>query len=40
MTVYTAAQLKALLKQAGFGEVQIHSNKMGWLCVTGQKREE
>ena len=40
MTAYTAAQLKALLKQAGFGEVQIHSNKMGWLCVTGQKREE
>lgn len=40
MTVYTAAQLKALLKQAGFGEVQIHSNRMGWLCVTGQKREE
>ena len=40
MTVYTAAQLKALLKQAGFGEVQIHSNRMGWLCVTGRKKEE
>ena len=40
MTVYTAAQLKALLKQAGFGEVRIHSNRMGWLCVTGRKKEE
>ena len=40
MTVYTATQLKALLKQAGFGEVQIHSNRMGWLCVTGRKKEE
>ena len=40
ITVYTAAQLKALLKQAGFGEVQIHSNRMGWLCVTGRKKEE
>lgn len=40
MTVYTAAQLKALLKQAGFGDVQIHTNRMGWLCVTGRKKEE
>ena len=40
MTVCTAAQLKVLLKQAGFGDVQIHTNRMGWLCVTGQKREE
>ena len=40
MTVYTAAQLKVLLKQAGFGDVQIHTNRMGWLCVTGRKKEE
>ena len=40
MTVYTDAQLKALMKQVGFCDVQVHTNKMGWLCVTGQKREE
>ena len=27
-------------KPTGFGGKVIHKNKMGWLCVTGQKREE
>ena len=25
------------LEQAGFGRVQSHKNKKGWLCVTAQK---
>jgi len=37
MTVYTGTQLKAFLEQAGFRHVQTHTNRMGWLCVTGQK---
>ena len=40
MTVYTAEQLIDYLKQAGFCEIERHSNKKGWLCVTGQKQEE
>ena len=39
MTVYTDAQLKAFLEQAGFCGIEIHKNKKGWLCVTGRKRE-
>ena len=39
MTVYTDTQLKDIMMQTGFCGVQIHTNKMGWLCVTGQKRE-
>ena len=37
MTIYTDAALKAHLEQAGFGRVQRHKNKKGWLCVTAQK---
>ena len=37
MTVYTGAQLRGALEQAGFHDVQIHQNKMGWLCVTARK---
>ena len=40
MTVYADTQLKALLEQVGFCKVEIHKNKIGWLCVTGQKKEE
>lgn len=39
MTVYTDAQLHALLEQSGFCHIEIHKNQKGWLCVTGQKRE-
>ena len=38
MTVYDGAELKAFLEKVGFCNVQIHTNKMGWLCVTGQKK--
>ena len=37
MTIYTDADLKMYLEQAGFGRVQSHKNKKGWLCVTAQK---
>ena len=37
MTIYTAAQLKALLTQAGFREVQTHTNQKGWLCAAAKK---
>ena len=40
MTIYSGDELKTFLENAGFCNVQIHKNKMGWLCVTGQKREE
>ena len=40
MTIYSGDELKTFLENAGFRNVQIHKNKMGWLCVTGQKREE
>ena len=40
MTIYSGDELKTFLVKAGFCNVQIHENKMGWLCVTGQKREE
>ena len=37
MTIYTDVDLKVYLEQAGFGRVQSHKNKKGWLCVTAQK---
>ena len=37
MTVYNAAELSAALKQAGFGNIQIHKHQKGWLCVTAEK---
>ena len=37
MTVYTGAQLRGALEQAGFHAIQIHQNRMGWLCVTARK---
>ena len=40
MTIYSGDELKTFLENAGFCNVQIHKNKMGWLCVTGQKQEE
>ena len=40
MTIYTDTQLKTFLEQTGFCGAEMHKNKMGWLCVTGQKREE
>ena len=40
MTIYSGDELKTFLENAEFCNVQIHKNKIGWLCVTGQKREE
>lgn len=37
MTIYTDADLKVYLEQAGFCKIQSHKNKKGWLCVTAQK---
>lgn len=37
MTIYKDVQLKETLEQAGFGNVQVHKNQKGWLCVTAQK---
>lgn len=40
MTIYRDAQLKTVLREAGFTNIQIHKNKKDWLCVTGQKQEK
>ena len=37
MTIYTDADLKVYLEQAGFCKIQSYKNKKGWLCVTAQK---
>lgn len=37
MTIYTDAQLKTFLEQAGFGSVQTHKNGKGWLCLTAKR---
>lgn len=36
MTIYRDAQLKRLLEQAGFRNIQIHKKK-SWLCAAAQK---
>ena len=37
MTIYRDVQLKAVLEQAGFCDIQIQKNNRGWLCVTAIK---
>ena len=37
MTIYKDVQLKAALEESGFGDVQIHKNEKGWLCMTARK---
>lgn len=37
MTIYRDVQLKAVLEQAGFCDIQIHKNNRGWLCVMAVK---
>ena len=37
MTIYRDVQLKAMLEQAGFQDIQIHKNEKGWLCVLARK---
>lgn len=38
MKIYKAAELQAVLEQAGFCNVQTHKNEKGWLCLTAQKK--
>lgn len=37
MQIYKDTELKAALEAAGFGNVQIHKNQKGWLCITAVK---
>ena len=37
MTIYRDVQLKALLEQAGFNNIQSDKNEKGWLCITARK---
>ena len=37
MTIYKDVQLKNILKQTGFRNIQIHKSEKGWLCITAQK---
>lgn len=37
MTIYKATQLKTMLEQVGFRQVETHKNGKGWLCVTARK---
>ena len=37
MTIYKDVQLKDMLEQAGFRNIQIHKREKGWLCITAQK---
>lgn len=37
MTIYKDIQLKNILEQAGFRNIQIHKSEKGWLCITAQK---
>ena len=38
MKIYKDTELKATLEAAGFGNVQIHKNQKGWLCITAIKQ--
>ena len=37
MQIYKDVQLKTMLEQAGFHDVQIHKNPSGWLCTLARK---
>ena len=37
MTIYKDVQLKDMVEQAGFRNIQIHKREKGWLCITAQK---
>lgn len=37
MTVYSDAELRDVLEQTGFHDIQVHKNKMGWLCILARK---
>lgn len=37
MVIYRIEQLQAILTVAGFGNIKVHENENGWVCVTAQK---
>lgn len=37
MVIYRVEQLQAILTVAGFGNIKVHENDNGWVCVTAQK---
>ena len=37
MTIYKDVQLREILEQTGFRNIQIHKNGKGWLCLTAEK---
>ena len=37
MTIYKDVQLKNILEQTGFRNIQIHKSEKGWLCITARK---
>lgn len=37
MVIYRIEQLEAILTVAGFGNIKVHENDQGWVCVTAQK---
>lgn len=37
MVIYRIEQLEALLTVAGFGNIKVHENENGWVCMTAQK---
>ena len=40
MTIYRDVELKAVMQEAGFMNIQIHKNPKDWLCVIGQKQKK
>ena len=40
MAVYRGDELKEMLQQTGFEDVQVHQNEKGWLCVTACRGRE
>lgn len=40
MKIYNDIQLRAMLEQVGFGDIRIHKNKNGWLCIAARKTGE
>ncbi len=37
MTIYSAAELQALLESAGFHPLDVQQNDKGWLCILAEK---
>lgn len=37
MVIYKIEKLQAILTVTGFGNIRVHENAQGWVCVTAQK---